>query len=537
MPGKPLQHLHLILILVFLFSTCQVMAQKAKKKKEAIISRGANTDSKKDAKSFFAEGDFHSALDAYLNIYKTTPKSSDVNLKIGICYLATNFDKSKAIPYLEFTIKQKDAPPETNYYLGRAYHYVNRFEDAIKCYQKSLLEKFDNKLGLEPERQIAMCKAGIRLTKNPINVKFENLGKDINSPYSEYNPLITLDESILIYTSRRKGNVGGIVEDDPVITADVYSANNRDGKWLKPKSIGITINSEWDEEAVGLSPDGQKLFLYLDNLDSYGDVYVSSLKGKLWSAPEWLGENINSKNLETGVSISPDGNTLYFSSDRKEGGFGGFDIYKSQKLPTGEWGLPINLGPNINTKYDEDMPYIFADGKTLYFSSNNVESMGGFDIFTSTWDDGLQAWTKYTNIGYPLNTTDDNNSISINSSGQYGYIAAFRPEGLGDLDIYKITFNDVKSNNLTVIKGQVVTGDTINPVTAQVSLFEKNGSDAIGLYTPNTATGGFIIIIPSGSYDLEINESGFAPYKEQIVIPEHKQPQLLKKKFVLVRPK
>jgi tetratricopeptide (TPR) repeat protein len=513
------------------------MAQKAKKKKEAIVSRGANTNSKKDAKSFYDEGDFHSALDAYLNIYKTTPKSTEVNLRIGICYLSTNFDKSKAIPFLEYTAKQKDAPGETNYCLARAYQYTNRFDDAMKYYQLAQKDKYDTKIGIEPERQIAMCKAGIRLMKTPVNVKFENMGKEINSPYSEYNPFITADESMLIYSSRRKGNVGGVVEDDPVITADVYSSTNKDGKWQKAKSIGIAINTEWDEESVGLSPDGQRLFLYEDNLDSYGDLYSATLKGKTWSTPELLGENVNSKNLEMSATISPDGNTLYFSSDRKEGSFGGFDIYKSLKLPTGEWGLPINLGPNINSKYDEDMPYIFADGKTLYFSSNNLESMGGYDIFSATYDELTKSWTKATNIGYPLNTTDDNMSISFNATGQYAYLACLRPEGLGDLDIYKVTFNDVKSNNLTVIKGQVVTGDTINPITAQISLFEKNGSDAIGLYTPNTATGGFIIIAPSGAYDIEINENGFAPYKEQFIIPENKQPQFLKKKFVLTKPK
>ncbi len=512
------------------------MAQKAKKKQAAIISRGANTNSKKDANSFFAEGDFHSALDAYLNIYKNTPKSTEVNFKIGICYMSTNFDKALAIPYLEFVEKQKDAPKEINYYLGRAYHYSNRFEDAMKSYQKAVATaKFDSKIGIEPERQIAMCKAGIRLSRSPINVKFENMGKDINSPYSDYNPFITADESMLIYSSRRKGNIGGIVEGDPVITADVYISLNKEGKWQKPKSIAATINTEWDEECVGLSVDGQKLFLYLDNLDSYGDIFVSNLKGKSWGAPEWLGENVNSKDLEMGATLSSDGNTLYFSSDKKEGGLGGLDIYKSQKLPSGEWGLPINLGPNINSKYDEDMPSLFADGKTLYFASNCTESMGGFDIFSSVLDDDTKSWTKAVNLGYPINSTDDNMTISFNSSGQYAYVSALRPDGMGDLDIYKVTFNDVKANNLTVIKGVVFTGDTINPMTAQVTLFEKNGSDPIGLYTPNSSTGAFIIIAPSGAYDLEITKDGFAPYKEQIVIPENKQPIFLKKKFVLVK--
>lgn len=523
------------LAFIFLaFITTNSIAQKARKKKAAIISRGANTDSKKDANSFFLEEDFHSALDAYLNIYKTTPKSTDVNLRIGLCYLSTNFDKTKAIPYLEFAAKQNDAPKEINYYLGRAYHLAGRFEDAMKSYEKVETEKFDANLGIEPERQIAMCKAGIRLKRSPVNVKFANMGKEVNSPYSDYNPFITIDESMLIFSSRRKGNVGGIVEGDPVITSDVYFSINKYDKWQRPRSIGSFINSEWDEECVGISLDGQKLFLYLDNLDSYGDVYISNLKGKAWSAPEWLGNDINSKELELGATLSHDGNTLYFSSDRKDG-LGGFDIYKSQKLPTGEWGLPTNLGPNINTPFDEDMPSLFADGKTLYFASTCLESMGGYDIFSSVFDDESQTWSKAVNLGYPINTVEDNMSISFNSSGQYAYVSALRPDGFGDLDIYEITFNDVKANNLTVIKGYVVTGDTINPINAEVALFEKNGSDPIGLYTPNTSSGSFIIIAPSGAYDLEITCDDFALYKEEITIPEIKQPQFLQKQFVLVK--
>lgn len=532
---KRKKFLYLLITLLTMYQL-SAHAQKAQKKQAAIKTRGSDTDSKKDANSFYTEGDYYSALDAYLNIYKTNPKSTEVNYRLGICYLSTNKDKSKAIPYLEYVAKQKDAPKEIYYYLGRAYHFANNFEEAIKNYMKvPANEKWDTKIGIEPQRQIAMCKNGMRMVKNPLDLKIENMGKDVNSPYEDYNPFIVADESTLYFTSRRKNTTGGVMEDDIQIPADVYSVAFKDNKWQKPKSIGAVINTEYDEECVGISSDGQKLFLYLDNLDFYGDLFVSTLKGKVWQTPETLGENVNSKDFETGACISPDGNTLFFASDRKEGSYGGFDIYKSKKLPTGAWGLPINLGPVINTKNDEEFPCIFHDGKTLYFASNRPESMGGYDIFKSTFDESNNAWSKPENIGYPLNTTEDNFTISFTTTGQYAYFAALRPEGVGGLDIYRGTFNDVKSQSLTVIKGYVITGDTINPVSAQISLFDNPDSDPIGLYTPNSSTGSFIIIASPGKYHLEIVSDGFKDYKEEIIIPERNQPAFLQKKFTLLK--
>ncbi len=528
----------IIVVFCFLFlSGTAVQAQTTPKRKPPIPSRGVNVDSKKEANKFFTLGDYASALDAYLNIYKSKPDNTDVNFKIGYCYLVTYIDKSKAIPYLEFAARQSDAPGNIHYYLGRAYLINNRFEDAIKAFEKAKIsEKYDPILGPDPEKQIEICHNASRLFNHPIDVKFENLGININTAYAEYNPFVTADQTLLIYTSKRKLSM----DDEEIggqLTSDIYVSTPR-VDWQKAKKMDNSINTDYMEESVGLSADGQKLFIYADNLSSSGDILSSTLIGKKWSAPTSLGEFVNSKQTEKGATMTPDGNVLYFSSNRK-GGFGGFDIYKSQKLPTGDWGIPTNLGPVINTKYDEDAPLIFPDANTLYFSSMGHETMGGFDIFKTVLDDSTHIWSKPENIGYPINTTDDNLFFSLSTNCQYAYISAFRPEGFGDLDIYKVTFNDIKNSTLTVIKGIIegtILGDSLEPVVAQINLYNDKNSEKIGIYKPNSSTGSFILVLPSGSYKMEIISEGYSTYTESIVVSELHQPPIMSKRIILKRP-
>lgn len=519
-------------VLIFaILSTAAIAQAPAPKKKAITPSRGVNVDSKKEANNFFALGDYRSALDAYLNIYKTKPENTDVNFKIGYCYLVTYIDKSKSIPYLEFAARQTDAPKDIHYHLGRAYLINNRFDDAIKAFGKAKTAgKHDPIMGPEPEKQIEICNNAIRFVNNPVDVKFENLGININTAYAEYNPFVTADQTFLVYSSKRKVNAE---EDDSggQLTSDLYTSIPRADQWQKAKKMDNAINSDYMEESVGLSADGQKLFIYADNISSSGDLLSSTLTGKRWSAPTSIGEYVNSKQLEKGATMTPDGDILYFSSDRK-GGYGGFDIYKSQKLPTGDWGIPTNLGPVINTKYDEDAPLIFPDASTLYFSSTGHENMGGFDIF-KTVQDSAKNWSKPANMGYPINTTDDNLFFSLATNCQYAFVSAFRPEGFGDLDIYKVTFNDIKNSNLSVIKGVVATGDSLEPIVAQINLYEENNTKKTGIYKPNSSTGSFILVVPSGSYQMEIISEGFITHTEQIIVSELHQPQIMTKRIVL----
>ncbi len=544
----PRKHIYCVLFAgMFILAgfTLRLFAQQPPARKSAMQqvgagAGGANATSKKDASLAFIAGNYNVALPGYIDLQKRKPKNTENNFRLGVCYLNTNVDKTKAISYLEYTYKQKDAPRETIYYLAKAYHLANRFDEAIDLYEKckeisglgKLLPKEDI------DREIEMCENGKDMVKNPVSVKFENAGKLINSPYADYNPFISADESILVFSSRRKGNQGNVV-DDAIgnYTCDIYISYMRDGKWTKAKSIGPAINTSYDESVVGISPDGQRVMIYMENEIADADIYMSTLKGKSWQKPLSLGPNVNSEEVESGACVSADGKTLYFSSFLKGRGIGGEDIYMSNLLPNGNWGVPINLGPTVNTAEDERAPYIHADGKTLYFSSKGHNSMGGFDIFKTEYDEKTRMWSDPENVGYPINTSDDNLYFSLSVQGKYSYVSAVRPEGMGDLDIYKVTFVDVPKNNyMTLIKGNIVTPDNSTNFNMTVQYTNKQTGEMIGQYTPVATTGKFIIASRPGTYTISVESSSYAPFSVDIVIPEDNQPQLISQPVNLVLP-
>ena len=458
----------ILFILAIIFFNIKAIAQQTDTAKshhaphirKVSTAQTVNFD-KHEAAAYFADENYIAALNAYLDQYKDTPKDVAVNYRIGFSYLKTNVGKAKAVPYLEFAAKQKDVPKDIYLLLGKAYQYANRFDDAITAFGTY---KEGNKLKPDMmaivDRLLETCENAKELVAKPVDVKFENLGKFINSSGADYGPYVNASETFLVFSSQRQGNTGGSYdnpEDIGQYPADVYYSIMKDGAWQKAKNIGYTINTEESEECVGLNAAGDKLILFFDSKNDFSDLYLATLKGKQWQKPETFGPNVNTKSIESGGTISSDGNTLIFSSDRK-GGQGGKDLYKSKRLPNGDWGTPENLGNTINTQYDEDGPFLSADDKTLYFSSKGFNSMGGYDYFKSEYNAEKDEWSEPVNLGYPLNTADDNIYFSVTADKKHAYIAAQRDDGFGDLDIYKVTFNSepgANSAKYTIVQGTV----------------------------------------------------------------------------------
>ncbi len=416
-------------------------------------------------KELFKSRNYVTALPEYLKMVEKDPENMDFKYKLAQCYLYIDDDKSRVIPLLEEVCSKEKYKLEALFDLGRAYHLNLEFDKAIKAYTDYKSQSNDA-AAEKTDRQIEMCYNGKELIKYPLNVTFENLGKYVNSPYPDFSPFTPEDEAILIFTSRRKGNKGGLMDYDGFYTSDIYLANVKAGNFKRAQNISV-INTELDEEAAGISPKGDKILVFVDDIyqNIYGNIYISEKRGKSFQKLTSIGENVNdNSSIETSASITSDDKILYFASDKK-GGFGGTDIYMSKKLPDGSWGKAVNLGPKINTKYNEDYPSISSDGMTMYLSSEGFTSMGGFDLFKSTFDEENQSWSTPTNIGYPVNTPDDNMNISFSAawdsdqekaSSRYAYIAAYRKEGFGNLDIYRVTFNKVEPK-LTAITGTVTT--------------------------------------------------------------------------------
>ncbi len=376
----------------------------------------------------------------------------------------------------------------------------------------------------------------------PLKIEIRNLGPQINSPYPDFAPVISADESILYFTSRRPGSTGNKVAPDGLYYEDIYVSENRNGQWTPARNVGPPLNTPTHDACIALSADGQTLFLF--NSENGGDIFQSRLKGTRWLPPKNMGSPINSKYWEPSVCLSADERTLFFVSDRP-GGLGGRDIYMCRRLPNGKWSAPINLGPPINTPYDEDGPFFHPDGKTLFYSSNGPNSMGGFDIFrTELRPDS--TWAPPVNLGYPINTPGDDIYFVLSASGLHGYYASERDDSYGEKDIYLIDFStlqvaaqpteskeeelNVSSEpasapvfrpNLTLVTGIIYDSETQAPLEATITIIDNVRAETLAVLTSNAATGKYLISLPAGkNYGIAVTAPGYAFHSENFIVEE-----------------
>jgi len=465
---------------------------------------------KKAARSFLGYEDYNRALVELLKIYKGNRYDAQLNLNLGICYLNVNDDRSKAIPYLEYVLSTQVYKNEVLLYTGLAYQYHYEFDKAITYFNK-FREKASPEDIAMVDHYVENCENAKELIKKPVNVSFQNLGKEVNTKAPDYYPFVSADESTLYFTTRRSATVGKVESDNGYYTSDVFVSKVEKGEWTKGKNAGNLINTEEDEECVYLTPSGKTLMIYMDHEADLDELYISTIAGKKQTLPEptVLGGPVNKKNFfDLEACITEDENMLIIASDRP-GGFGGCDLYQIKKLPNGKWGDPFNLGPEINTKYDENFPVLDEKNNILYFSSQGHTGMGGYDIYKSKFSFETRSYGPPINIGYPINTPEDNMQITLAKNKRDAYISAYRKEGFGDLDIYKVTFNDIE-NSLSVIKGIVSNGDTTHQdIEAIISITDKKTNEEIDSKDVNPQTGKYIFAVEPGKYILKITSPGF----------------------------
>ncbi|MBN4052329.1 MAG: hypothetical protein COC01_00905 [Bacteroidetes bacterium] len=485
-----------------------------------------------EARYFFDNELYIQALPYYLEAEKKNPGDKEINLNIGICYLNSNDKKKKALPFLQYASKQSDISPEAYYYLGRALHINYEFDLAITSFNtfiEKVPEKGNEEFVKDVRRQIRMCENAKEFIDKPVNVIIQNLGPEINSPFPDYVPVISADESVLIFTSRRPGSTGNKKDIfDKKYYEDIYMSTKVDTVWGAPVSIGSPINTEKHDATVGLSADGQQLYIY-----RLGDIYYCNLIGDQWSEPTLFASDVNTRMWEPSASVSADGNIFYFSSDRK-GGFGKRDIWRVKKLPDGEWSFAQNLGPTINTDQDEDGPFIHPSGRTIYFSSNGHKSMGGFDIFSSDLTE-TGDWGEPINIGYPVNTPDDDIYFVLSAEGKHGYFSSVRDDSYGEKDIYMITFPEV-SIPLTVMRGYIHGANKV-PIGARIIVTDNETGELVGVFKSNKATGKYIIILPPGrDYNFTVEGKGadeYLFYSKNINIPDQSEFKVIEDSIVI----
>ena len=459
----------------------------------------------RDAESFYIYGDFNTAIRLFRQIETADPDFEEFNYKLGDAYFQLNRYDSDAIFYL--------AKIELyNGNLSTSEDYLNHFLTK-KNTKTTVISAVDIKLLNE---NIVTAK---ELMSIPDVVNIINLGSKINSENAEYVPLISSDETFLAFTSRRLREGNGL---DPTGRPfeDVYTSQRESDRedWSEAKPIVGKINTDQHDACVGLSPDGNRLFIYRSNENLIGgDLFESIYLDGIWTVPVKMSDNINGEfSIEPSASLSLDESVLYFSSNR-EGGFGGFDIYRVIKLPNGEWSLPKNLGPSINTEFDDDAPFIHPDGKMLYFSSKGHKNMGGYDVFRAQKiNDENEEWTKPINMGFPTNTTKDDIYFTISANEQHGYYASNKAGGFGKHDIYLIDYLE-KSLRQSVVRGKVKDATTKEEIAADISVIETESAELSGVYVAQGKDGKFIFLVnPNVEYEVIVEAEGFEEKSEFI---------------------
>jgi tetratricopeptide (TPR) repeat protein len=463
------------------------------------------------ADKVFDFGDYLGALKMYEVLNGIDSTNKEINYKMGVCNFEIKPLRKNAMKY--FIKASSGTNPEVQYYLGRLYHLSGKFNNAIECYsnyKKSKGEKEHTAKEIDDLIDKSHTAELFELKPDP-KVKLENLGPQINTLYPEYVPLIPADEDFMIFTSRRKNTVHPQVNEFGEYYEDIYISKRTAGVWQAPEMMDTTINSPGHDACTGLSADGEKLLLFRTSPDKLsGDIYESLYINGKWSRANKLGPNVNSSEyLEASACYSPEGEVVFFSSNRP-GGFGGKDLYSVKRLPNGEWGKPFNLGPKINTEYNEDAPFMHPSGNILFFSSEGHKNMGGYDIFKSTFDE-FGNFSEPVNLGFPINKVDDDIFFVLNTNASAGYLSSDRTGGYGSQDIYKVNFLD---SVLPYKVQHLVVYDEQNNILkkSEVSLTDSTSGKVIGIFRSNENTGKVLIVSePFKEYVLSIKVSGYEP--------------------------
>ncbi len=479
---------------------------------------------------FFEFDEFNFAIPTLEELISLHPENGKYEYQMGIALYYSNL-KYDAYEHFKRGEKLGHKTDRQDFYRGRTEHLQHNFDAALHYYEKHLQflstqEELDVEEIEEVTAYISQCSYGILFKEENLDVKIENMGSHINTEYPEYVPAINENEDILIFTSRRPDTKGGKKDSKTgEMYEDIYISYKKNGVWTDAVGISDNINTKLHDVNVGMSHDASTLYTYKGRMSHghlVGDLYQSSssiVSGKLeWTVPERMPAPIHSNYHELSASITPDKKVFFFSSNRP-GGLGGEDIYYSIVDENGNYGKPVNLGPQINTPYDEDSPAIHADGKTLFFSSQGHNSIGGFDVFSSEFDSIKGEWTPASNLGFPVNTADDDLHFVWSADGRSGYFSSSRLGTKGKKDIFRMEIPE-HHHHIILVKGIVKDSLTDKALKANVVVTEWESKKLIGTYETDGENGKFICKLKEGqAYELAFEVEGYIYNKEKMTIP------------------
>ena len=472
--------------------------------------RETERDSMANAFKLYEDKNFSKALPYYECIFKNHPNEVFVKYMYGISLLNSSHKFDNALKMLRDVYEENSEIDYIELDLSKALFFNYKFDEAT-----AMMEKFiANKRTTEENKSNAeLLKKHILNAKfyhaKPTSMSVSNFGPTFNTQYNEFSPLISADESVLIYShigekSKKTSNTDSTLNtnsNNVNFNSDIFMSVKINDQLQSPLPIE-NLNTTDEEMAVALSQDAQVLFTHKYDTSGNGDIYESRFNGSTYSSVSKLRGTVNTNSYEGHCSISPDGKTLYFSSNRP-GGFGGKDIYKAVLMSDSTWGDVVNMGDSINTIYDEDFPFIHYDGSTLYFSSNSQKSCGGFDVFKSSIDRNNNSIVRTENMGFPLNSPFDDVNFVLASNGSKGYFNSSKPGGQGLNDIYTVEMgNDSRKPLLYSIKGNVTTNELPTEADIKIEITSK-GNALFNTIKTVAMTGNYIVSLPLGqSYKL-----------------------------------
>lgn len=574
----------LSIILGFQISAQSIEFKKRNFKQRVPEFKIAHKEFKKGNRMFDkGKGKYPEALKHFRVAHKFNPNNALLNLKMGIILLEGIYDSTSlgfikaAIDldpgvYRHPSIKKKERNGmgiyHYQYLLGRAYHINKQWDKSITAFTtyKQSLSRFDLKyFGPEVDKQIKECQSGKEMMADPSRVRIQNVGQIVNSPSADYGSLLTHNDSMLIYTSRRKGrkdlkgqNKNKIAKHDNQYFEKIYFAHLKEDEWIASEAFASPINKHKRHQATaGISNDGKTLYLYVThNRKKGGSIYSSKYKNGKWRKPRKF-HKINSRYDETSIAFSKDNKYLFFVSNRPKKSQGGRDIWycyakKYRKDSTIKWSRPFNLGENINTKYDEDYPFMHHDNNTLYFSSKGHNSIGGYDIMKSEHIE-RGVFSRPSNLSIPINTPRDDLGFVLRKDERLAYYTSTRSTGLGEKDIYVIKylgkdkkveldfvrhdiFNNIEvekqiepeveapEDQVVVIKGKITSDKTLEPISAEVLVIEPDTKKILAKMDNHSVSGNYqVTVMPEANYKIKAKSIGYNNESKEVFIPSRQE--------------
>lgn len=488
-----------------------------------------------DADENYQKEYWDAAYGLYKELHVKYPADSKISYKAGkVSLILKKYDE--ALTFLTKANKKKlKGVKDLEFWLGQAQHKEGLLDEALKNYEtyrgtlKGKVQKSD--IVNDYIHQVSLAKT---LMSMPVNAKIKNMGEAVNSEYIESNPSVTADGKVLIFSTCRPENTGGLKDPTFGIYYQDIWMSERDsvsGEWMDAEIIRGALNSKDHDASPSISADGNIIFIYKSV--NGGDLFYSKKRRNgEWREPEALKGKVNTTYFETSACITADKKNIFFISERPGKGQGNGDIWMATKTGSYEYAEPVNLGNTINSIDDEVSIFVHPDGNTIFFASNGKNSIGGYDIFKSEWKDN--KWTTPINLGYPINTLGDEKQFSLTADGKTAYITSHREDTKGEFDIYEIDLSNyvlpdpegknqgsssITSGSISILKGKVLDGKEGTPVEAIVKITNNKGQVIDELET--SESGDFLIVLEGDiTYTISTKVDGFAPYEEKIIIPK-----------------